>query len=610
LIHLPCSGLLKMSWTSLKLVASHRSPYLFIKVLLFSVFRSSVLFFTISLGLTAVVMENLEQQIAVAQTPQSPEKTPVVERTMSQVQTLFVNPSIGDDKTGDGSDRTPFKTITQALQNAKLNTVISLSKGTYSQEAGESFPLILKPGVTLQGDRATKGRGIIIQGGDEYLSRSYGKQNITIVGANESNLVGVTVTNPNPRGYGMWIESVNTTVSENTFVGSTQDGISVTGDGTAVITKNYFYRNGANGMTISGHARPEVRENTFQQTGFGINIAQSAQPTIINNQIQYNRAGVIVQANARPILRSNLIQGNREDGLVAIAQAMPDLGTATEAGGNEFRNNVRYDINATANKEVFSAYGNIIKNDAPGKGRRIAGKVDIGGDTAVIPQTTSQASKVDIGGNTTLATQTTKVGANEITFTAPNLSNNTPKTLGRVVTPNISKQTPNQPLDSKILPSPNIISTSPPKSSNLGNSAWQPSPTGELPQLNYTNVSPGVIEFTAPVIPSGDAAKLMPTEISPNNNPNNNQNVPMMAYGTNPTSTNPTSARMLYRIIVPAASDRDAEIIRFLSPTAFRTVWKGQEVIQVGSFSSAFNAEQMLRILNNNGLKGTIETSN
>jgi hypothetical protein len=157
LIHLPCSGLLKMSWTSLKLVASHRSPYLFIKVLLFSVFRSSVLFFTISLGLTAVVMENLEQQIAVAQTPQSSEKTPVVERTMSQVQTLFVNPSIGDDKTGDGSDRTPFKTITQALQNAKLNTVISLSKGTYSQEAGESFPLILKPGVTLQGDRATKG---------------------------------------------------------------------------------------------------------------------------------------------------------------------------------------------------------------------------------------------------------------------------------------------------------------------------------------------------------------------------------------------------------------------------------------------------------------------
>jgi parallel beta-helix repeat protein len=613
LIHLPYSGLFKMSWISLKLVASDRSPYLFIKVLLFSVFRSSVLFFAISLGLTAVVMENLEQQIAVAQTPQNLQKTPVVEKTMSQVQTLFVNPSIGDDKTGDGSDRTPFKTITQALQNAKLNTVISLSKGTYSQEAGESFPLILKPGVTLQGDPATKGRGIIIQGGDDYLSRSYGKQNITIVGANESNLVGVTVTNPNPRGYGMWIESVNTTVSENTFVGSTQDGISVTGDGTAVITKNYFYRNGANGMTISGHARPEVRENTFQQTGFGINIAQSAQPTIINNQIQYNRAGVIVQANARPILRSNLIQGNREDGLVAIAQAMPDLGTATEAGGNEFRNNVRYDINATANKEVFSAYGNIIKNDAPGKGRRIAGKVDIGGNTALIPQTTSQASKVDIGGNTTLVTQTTKVGTNEITFTNPNLSNNTPKTLGRVVTPNI----PKQPLESKIVPSPNTVSTSPPqvtpKPSNLGNSPWQPSPTGELPQINYTNVSPGVIEFTAPPPPnsattpqSGDAAKLMPTE----NNPNNNQNRQVMAYGTNPTSTNPTSAKLLYRIIVPAGSDRDAEIIRFLSPTAFRTVWKGQEVIQVGSFSSAFNAEQMLRILNNNGLKGTIETSN
>ncbi|WP_238993718.1 DUF1565 domain-containing protein [Calothrix sp. PCC 6303] len=578
----------------MRLLASDGSPHLFLKVLLFSVLRSSVVFFTLGWGLAGVVMENLDPKIAIAQTPESSQQTPMGEKTMSQVQTLFVNPSIGDDKTGDGSDRTPFKTITQALQAAKGNIVISLGKGTYSQENGESFPLILHPGITLQGDPASKGKNIIIQGGNDYLSRSYGRQNITIVGANESALVGVTITNPNPRGYGMWIESTNPTVSENIFVGSTQDGISVSGDSKAIISKNYFYRNGANGMTISGHARPEVRENTFQQTGFGINIAQSAEPSIISNQIQYNRAGVIVQANARPILRSNLIQGNREDGLVAIAQAMPDLGTATEAGGNEFRNNTRYDINATANKQVFSAYGNIIKNDAS----RIAGKVQIGGSSTPIAQTTQPSREV-----TALK--------NEITFTAPtapNLSNNTPKTLARGIAPNISPSALQSQIaapQAAILTPPaaknNLFSTP----SNLGNSQTA---TGELPQLNYIKISPGTIEFTAPQspnsaalqqenLPSGGAANLMQT--------GNNNNMPSLAY-----SSNQTSAKLRYRIIVPAGNQRDEEIIRFLSPTAFRTVWKGQEVFQVGAFSSTFNAEQMLRILNNNGLKGVMESSN
>jgi parallel beta-helix repeat protein len=601
LIHLPCSGLVQISRTSLRLVASDGSPRLVLKVLLFSVFRSSVLFFTLSWGLAAVVMENLDPKIAVAQPPQNSQQTPVGEKTMSQVQTLFVNPSIGDDRTGDGSDRTPFKTITQALQASHstraANTVISLSQGTYSQENGESFPLILHPGITIQGDPGTKGKGTIIQGGNDYLSRSYGRQNITIVGANESGLVGVTVTNANPRGYGMWVESTSPTVSENTFVGNTQDGIFVNGDSKAIISKNYFYRNGANGMTISGHASPEVRENTFQQTGFGINIAQSAEPRITSNKIQYNRAGIIVQANARPILRSNLIQSNREDGLVAIAQAMPDLGTATEAGGNEFRNNVRYDINATANKQVFSAYGNIIKNDAS----RIAGKVDIGSSTP-IAQTAQPSREV-----TALK--------NEITFTAPSFANNTPKTLARGITPNISNQT----LESRIAPPQAAILTPPPQvippknglfpnPSNLGNSPKQPLATGELPQINYMSISPGTIEFTAPQAPNSAAAvqpvKTVPPGGAANLMPVTN-NMAVMAYNSNQTSVN-----LRYRVIVTTGNQRDEEIIRFLSPNAFRTVWKGQEVFQVGAFSNTFNAEQMLRILNNNGLKGMIESSN
>ena len=82
--------------------------------------------------------------------------------TISQINVLFVNPNIGNDKTGNGSESAPWKTITQALQVAQPNTVIMLSPGTYSAETGEVFPLMLKPGVSIQGDTGNKGRDITI----------------------------------------------------------------------------------------------------------------------------------------------------------------------------------------------------------------------------------------------------------------------------------------------------------------------------------------------------------------------------------------------------------------------------------------------------------------
>ena len=171
------------------------------------------------------------------------------------------------------------------------------------------------------------------------------------------------------------------------------------------ISKNYFYRNGANGMTLAGNSQPQVRENIFQQTGFGINIAQNASPVVVGNQIQNNRSGVIVQANARPILRNNLIQGSKEDGLVVIAQAIPDLGNASQPGGNEFRNNARYDINASAAKQIISASWQYLCSN------RIAGKVDFN------PQTTSVTNNSQTAAlpNSTIP----KIPANqEISFSA------------------------------------------------------------------------------------------------------------------------------------------------------------------------------------------------
>ena len=64
-------------------------------------------------------------------------------------QMLFVNPVLGSDETGDGTLRSPFRSITRAVQFAESDTVIMLAGGTYSQRTGERFPIGLPPGVRL-----------------------------------------------------------------------------------------------------------------------------------------------------------------------------------------------------------------------------------------------------------------------------------------------------------------------------------------------------------------------------------------------------------------------------------------------------------------------------
>lgn len=343
---------------------------------------AGIISFALSIGISFQAIAQLPTPtIQTIKTQINPSKnSPVVAKL------LFVNPNIGNDKTGDGSEQNPWKSLTQALQLAPVNSVITLSPGTYSSQTGEIFPLFLKPGVSIQGNMENQGRDVKILGGGEYLSRSFGGENVAIVGANQSSLSGVTISNTNNRGYGLWIESTNTLVQNNTFISNTQDGIAISGNATPSINKNYFYQNGANGVTISGTARPEVRENLFVQTGFAINIIDNAAPVIVANRIQQNRSGIVLQANSHPVLRNNLIEYNQEDGLVIVSQAIPDLGNATDPARNEFRQNARYDINAKAAKQIISVAGNYLDIN------HITSNIDISGMTAPLSSNSGSES--------------------------------------------------------------------------------------------------------------------------------------------------------------------------------------------------------------------------
>lgn len=568
--------------------------------------RSQLIFTATGIGAASIALLCLSDTgVTLELPPQHLAQIPLGAQTTSQGKVLFVNPAIKDETIGNGSKRAPFKTITQALQIAQPNAVIVLSTGTYSTSSGETFPLLLKPGVSIQGDPRTRGRNVVIQGGGTFLSPTFARQNVTILGANRATLRGVSVTNPNPRGYGLWIESSSPMVINNTFTGNSHDGISITGNSTSIIRSNYFYQNGANGMTIYGTSRPEVRENVFEKTGFGINIAQKAAPVLVGNRIIKNRAGIVAQANARPLLRGNVIEGNTEDGVVAIATSQPDLGTRTEPGGNVFRRNGRYDINSSASNQI-SAFGNTIAN------ARISGSVDftgMGSSVAKLSQSTgSQApattnmTSIDIPVPTPPSTAQVSLTPSsqppqELNFVQSNsLTSDQSKDSGNASNTQLA---PASASDTAIeIPVPATASSP---------VARPPRQTGgsvrTLPVLQPARiVASELLPVPSSNVPIGDSRKL-PTVLVPKSRVSSVASPPL-------PPTRATALGLSYRVVVEAASASKQALVRSLVPGAFRTFSQGKVLMQVGAFSDRAQADKIRRMLSSKGLRAVIEQLN
>ncbi|MBR8834130.1 MAG: DUF1565 domain-containing protein [Stigonema ocellatum SAG 48.90 = DSM 106950] len=294
----------------------------------------------------------------------------LVAQVPATASVIYVNPQTGQDSTGAGNtEATPYKTITYALNQAQAGTVIQLASGTYNKQSGEQFPLLIKQGVTLRGDESSKGQAILITGSGFYVSPTFARQNVTIRADKDSTITGITATNPENRGTAVWVESTNPTITNCTFTNSIRDGVFVTGTGNPKIENNVFVQNKGNGISVVKSAQGEIRNNLFQNTGFGLSLNGNATPLVTENQILQNKDGIYISESAKPILRKNVIQKNTQDGIVVIGNAIPDLGTTENPGGNLISKNAHYDLN-NATKNKIPAINNEI--DA----KRIFGQVD------------------------------------------------------------------------------------------------------------------------------------------------------------------------------------------------------------------------------------------
>ena len=513
--------------------------------------------------------------------------TPVIAQSQNVAQNiLYINPQTGIDRPDRGNDIAPFKTISYAMSRAGKGTIIQLANGTYSSTTGEQFPIRLLPNVTLRGNEATKGKGIAILGGGILLTGSRFTQNVAIVLVDSSELRGVTVTNPNPRGYGLWIENASPAIANNTFLDNQQDGALITGKSMAIVSSNQFFRNGTSGLAIEGVASPDIRSNLFQQTTFGMSIRQSATPQITENTFTQNQNGILIQANAKPVLRGNAIVNNYVYGLTISDTASPDLGKPNDDGNNTFQGNGTFDLQNVSRNAVV-----VIGNQLDIK--RAKGDLKL----------SKTRSPSNLFANPNPANSTSTNAASSITL--PNTAINSNRFA------NINQQLENQQIEQRITnnqpmnfapnldtPPPLVSSASLNQNNQANNPFWYEPVTSVIIRITPQSSNSPVPANTA-ITTSLRPVRSLPPSGEPVNQPI--QIAPLSNINLTP------QPRPRYRVVVSVSSANEVFQIRQLVPNSFASRLNGYLVVQIGAYNDRRIAEVQVSRLAQQGLSAKIE---
>ncbi|ERN42562.1 protein of unknown function (DUF1565) [Rubidibacter lacunae KORDI 51-2] len=510
--------------------------------------------------------------------------------------TLFVDPIRGDDR-AEGSESAPLRTIGQALQQAQSRMVVQLVTGQYGAPSGEVFPLRIPAGVTLRGNPETRGHGIAIEGGGLLASENGSRQSVALALGAGATLSGVTVTNPQPRGSGVWVDST-ATVARNTFTRSGGAGIVVVA-GASEIVENYTRGNADSGINIVGTATPLVRANICERGRIGINVGDEATPRLVANQIRSNHIGIFISGRAQPVLQFNHIGNSGESGITAIADARLQLDKS-----NDFVSNP---------EDVRDLTGNAISSASP-----TAAPASTSGSEA---PTTTVPEVPEAAAPSVPAPATAPPIASEALATAPaSPAGDAPS----VSTP--AKATPIASVVSPTLPEAPIVAT---QSAPIPLPAPTVAPASPVSAAASTPISPSAHAVasaspssTPATVPAPPVAAAPPSTSTPAPSPPRRVSgrtleawltvkpgfLPAATRTTTTTAVDTNSSAASgerFRVLV-VATDAQTDIVRAIAPEAFPTSHGGQRVMQVGIFSTRANVNRVVREFQQAGLESIV----
>ncbi len=223
----------------------------------------------------------------------------------------YVDAVQGSNATGDGSQAAPWQTITHALgQVSGPDVEIHVAPGVYNSALGETFPIVMEPGISLLGSGYTATS--LVAGGTGYVVHF----------PNTAVYTATTVIS------GFEIANGNTGVRVD---GRTGTGQTPTIQANWITTNTYGITNYA---TAYQRADPTIRGNLISaNSAYGIYnyagyLGTRVSPTIESNQIVDNGsvgiymyvtgAGSSGDSNnsfSSPVIRDNLIARNHSHGL-------------------------------------------------------------------------------------------------------------------------------------------------------------------------------------------------------------------------------------------------------------------------------------------------------
>jgi parallel beta-helix repeat protein len=540
---------------------------------------------------------------------------PVSHRGLAQIQqvqaqaanTLYVDAAKGNGP-GPGNAQAPFKTITAALQAAVPGTVIQVQPGKYDEVNGEIFPLVVRAGVTLQGDVNSRGKTTLVQGGGKFLSPTVAGQIVGIVAQKGTTIQGLTISNPQKRGYGIWVEGTDPTINRNTFTGSGNDGIMLTGTAAGKITENFFYKNPSDGITMLRMASPLIQGNVFEDTGFALNIDEKSSPIVKDNVVVNNADGIVILGKSTPTLRGNRIERNRRSGIAIVGAAQPNLGTATEKGTNYFQGNLKSDINNATRPQIsIMALGNEYTAKP-----KLLGSVQADNAPLVAAKGALTLPSASVVVPTALPTATASP-------TAPGQKPLPPKPPGQLPiakppTPPTAT-TPGLPAPTTPPPAPPVIPKPLPPLQTPAAKPLPPQPAAP-PTVRSQAPTPAPLPTPAPankpLPPQFENTQVRSSLPQPEPTVQTTQKATQTTF-SKPLPSKPEAAPVQqaslgtgkYRVLITDASPNLKKLKQFVK-NPFHREYEGRKVLQVGVFSSESSAQQIIKQLISQGFKAIV----
>ncbi len=299
--------------------------------------------------------------------------------TFSSGDGIYVDVNAGTDSPTCGTPGSPCKTITTGLSRSSGNQPIFIAKGSYTETSGETFPLQLKAGTSLNGT-LSGGRTVI---SSTTLPTIVGAAGATlfkcVVQPHASSVNGNVTVDSNGESMRILFSEIDISQSAqasgvklwdgevyfSSFLGNQhQSTLRVYGNGTE-ITWSHFSGAGV-GIAVYGPARNvRIMHNVVENGLIGIasgGIPEARDCLIFHNTITGNTGdGLNLTAASGFVVESNTIQFNGQTGIDAAGG--PDGGTV-ECVLNTIAHNGYYGIHAGAGLgdgvDSLVAYSNAI----------------------------------------------------------------------------------------------------------------------------------------------------------------------------------------------------------------------------------------------------------